>query len=216
MPHVIRKGLGMPGWTLAFALLAGVLSAQAPAPKPQSTQAQSPQAEEAKPLPVPQVAAAVDPNTYKIGAGDILDIRVWREPELSRAVRVRPDGKITLMLVGDVQASGLTPLELQKKCVEALSSVLNTPQVDVSVSSVESKRYFVSGTVGHSGPYPLVAPTTILEAISLCGLGEWSKKGSIVIMRGKERIKFNYNDVIKGKHLEQNILLQDGDHIYVP
>jgi polysaccharide export outer membrane protein len=110
----------------------------------------------------------------------------------------------------------LTPLELQKKCVEALSQVLNSPQVDVSVASVESKKYYVSGSVGRSGPTPLVAPTTILEAISLCGLGEWSKKGSIVIMRGTERIKFNYNQVIKGKHLEQNILLQDGDHIYVP
>lgn len=216
MEHVIRIGLRLSGCVLAISLFAGSLSAQAPASKAKAAQAQSQQPEEAKPLPVPQVAAAVDPNTYKIGAGDVLDVRVWREPELSRAVRVRPDGKITLMLVGDVQASGLTPLELQKKCVEALSQVLNSPQVDVSVSSVESKKYYVSGSVGRSGPFPLVAPTTILEAISLCGLGEWSKKGSIVIMRGTERIKFNYNQVIKGKHLEQNILLQDGDHIYVP
>ena len=206
----------LSGYVLAIALFAGPVSAQGPAAKPQGAPAQSQQPEEAKPLPVPQVAAAVDPNTYKIGAGDVLDVRVWREPELSRAVRVRPDGKITLMLVGDVQASGLTPLELQKKCVEALGQVLNSPQVDVSVASVESKKYFVSGSVGHSGPFPLVTPTTILEAISLCGLGEWSKKSGIIIMRGTERIKFNYNEVIKGKHLEQNILLQDGDHIYVP
>jgi polysaccharide export outer membrane protein len=197
-------------------LLAGAVSAQAPAAKPKGTPAQAQPPEEANPLPVPQVAAAVDPNTYKIGPGDVLEVRVWREPELSRGVRVRPDGKITLMLVGDVQAAGLTPLELQKKCVEAFGQVLNAPQVDVSVNSVESKKYYVSGSVGRSGPFPLVTPTTILEAISLCGLGEWSKKSGIIIMRGTERIKFNYNEVIKGKHLEQNILLQDGDHIYVP
>jgi len=214
MLRVMHKAVQIAGCVLAVTLLAGPLSAQAPAAKPQPAQSQKEEA--AKPLAVPQVAAPVDPNTYKIGSGDVLDIRVWREPELSRAVKVRPDGMITLMLVGDVQAAGLTPVELQKKCVEALSKVLNAPQVDVSVSSVESKRYFVSGSVGHSGPFPLVTPTTVLEAISLCGLGEWAKKSNIVIMRGTERIKFNYNEVIKGKHLEQNILLQDGDHIYVP
>ncbi len=216
MVRVICSGLRLLGCVLAISMFAGLVRAQVPAAKPKGAPAQSQQPEEAKPLPVPQVAAAVDPNTYKIGAGDVLEVRVWREPELSRSVRVRPDGKITLMLVGDVQASGLTPLELQKKCVEALAQVLNSPQVDVSVSSVESKKYYVSGTVGHSGPFPLVTPTTILEAISLCGLGEWSKKSGIIIMRGTERIKFNYNEVIKGKRLEQNILLQDGDHIYVP
>ena len=206
----------LTGCVLAISLLAAPVSAQAPAAKPQGAPAQPQQPEEAKPLPVPQVAAAVDPNTYKIGVGDVLEVHVWREPELSRSVRVRPDGKITLMLVGDVQASGLTPLELQKKCVEVLGQVLNSPQVDISVSAVESKKYYVSGSVGRSGPFPLVTPTTILEAISLCGLGEWSKKSGIIIMRGTERIKFNYNEVIKGKRLEQNILLQDGDHIYVP
>jgi polysaccharide export outer membrane protein len=163
-----------------------------------------------------QPAAAVDPNSYKIGAEDVLEIRVWREAELSGQVRVRPDGKITLPLVGDVQASGLTPSELQKKAIEAFSQVLNTPQVIVSVVSVLSKKYYVSGMVERSGPFPLVTPTTVLEAISLCGLREWAKKGGIVIMRGKERLKFNYKQVIKGNRLEQNILLLDGDHIYVP
>jgi len=216
MENVICRMLRLSGCVLAVSILAGPAAAQPPATKvsPQTVQPQ--QAEPAKALATPPVAAAVDPNTYKIGEGDLLEIRVWREPELSRAVRVRPDGKITLMLVGDVQASGLTPLELQKKCVEALSQVLNAPQVDVSVSAVESKRYFVSGSVGRPGPYALVTPTTMLEAMSTCGLGEWAKKSKIVIMRGKERIKFNYNQVIKGQHLEQNIYLQDGDHIYVP
>ena len=193
-----------------------------------------PQAQEAKPQPdqnatekprtpaeakagfAPQPAAAVDPNSYKIGAEDVLEVRVWREAELSGQVRVRPDGKITLPLVGDVQAAGLTPSELQKKAVEAFSQILNSPQLIVSVISVQSKKYYVSGQVERSGPFPLVTPTTVLEAMSLCGFREWAKKGSIVVMRGTERLKFNYNQVVKGKRLKQNIQLTDGDHIYVP
>jgi polysaccharide export outer membrane protein len=204
---------------VALCLLALVASAQVQEAKPQPGQgaAEKPQTPaEAKAGLVVQPAAAVDPNSYKIGAEDVLEIRVWRENELSGQVRVRPDGKITLPLVGDVQAAGLTPSELRKKAVEAFSQILNTPQVIVSVVSVQSKKYYVSGQVERSGPFPLVTPTTILEAMSLAGFREWAKKGSIVIMRGTERLKFNYNQVIKGKRLEQDIQLQDGDHIYVP
>ena len=82
--------------------------------------------------------------------------------------------------------------------------------------SVQSKKYYVSGMVEKSGPFPLVTPTTILEAMSICGFREWAKRGNIVIMRGTTRLKFNYNQVIKGNHLEQNIPLEDGDHIFVP
>ena len=171
---------------------------------------------ETKAAAVTAPAAAVDPNAYKIGAEDVLEVRVWREADLSGQVRVRPDGKVTLPLVGDLQAAGLTPAELQKKAIEAFSQILNTPQVIVSVISVQSKKYYVSGEVGRSGPFPLISPTTILEAMSICGFREWAKKGSIVIMRGDRRLKFNYNQVVKGKHVEQNIPLEDGDHIYVP
>lgn len=200
----------------AFAMLA---SAQAPEAKPPAEQkpAEKPQtASEIKAGLVVQPAAAVDPNMYKIGAEDVIEVRVWREAELSGQVRVRPDGKITLPLVGDVQASGLTPAELQKKAVEAFSQVLNSPQVIVSVVSVQSKKYYISGQVERSGPFPLVTPTTVLQALSLCGFKEWAKKGSVVIMRGEQRLKFNYNQVVKGKHIDQNIQLADNDHIYVP
>jgi len=163
-----------------------------------------------------QPAAAVDPNAYKIGAEDVLEVRVWREPELSGQVRVRPDGKVTLPLVGDVQAAGLTPLELQKRATEAFAQILNTPQVIVSVLSVQSKKYFVSGQVERSGPFPLITPTTVLQALSMCGFREWAKKGKIVVMRGQYRLRFNYDQVIKGKNPGQNILLEDGDHIFVP
>ncbi|MBI4892823.1 MAG: polysaccharide biosynthesis/export family protein [Acidobacteria bacterium] len=164
----------------------------------------------------PLTAAPVDPKTYKIGAEDHLNIRVWRENDLSSTVVVRPDGKITLPLAGEVQAAGLTPEQLTTKVVEALSKYLNKPEVIISVVSVQSKRYYLSGNVGRSGPVPLVTPTTILQALSAAGLGQWAKKSKIIIMRGTERIKFNYDEVIKGKKLEQNIYLQDGDHIYVP
>jgi polysaccharide export outer membrane protein len=161
-------------------------------------------------------AAPVDPKTYVIGAQDVLGIRVWREPDFSGSVMVRPDGKITLPLVGDIDAAGLTPEVLTARVAEVLGKVLNKPEVMVSVLSVQSKRFFVSGKVGRSGPVPLVVPTTMLQALSAVGLGEWAKKNKIIIMRGTQRIKFNYEDVIKGKKLEQNIYLQDGDHIFVP
>lgn len=162
------------------------------------------------------IAAPVDPKTYKIGARDVLAIRIWREPEMSSSVMVRPDGKISLLLAGEVEAAGLTPEELAVRVAEAYSKILTKPEVNVAVTSVQSKRYFLSGNVGQSGAVPLVTPTTILQALSSAGLGQWAKKSKIVIMRGSERIKFNYDDVIKGKKLEQNILLQDGDHIFVP
>ena len=162
------------------------------------------------------VAAPVDPKSYVIGAQDVLGIRVWREPELSGSVAVRPDGKITLPLVGDIDAAGFTPATLTVRVTEALGKILNKPEVTISVVSVQSKRYFLSGKVGRGGGVPLVVPTTVLQALSSAGLGEWAKKSKIIIMRGTQRIKFNYDEVIKGKKLEQNIFLQDGDHIFVP
>lgn len=162
------------------------------------------------------MAAPVDPKTYRIGVEDVLGIRVWREADLSGSVVVRPDGKITMPLAGEIQAAGLTPEELQQRIAEALSRFLTKPEVIVSVLDVRSKRYYVSGNVLRSGPVPLVTPTTVLQALSMAGLGQWAKKNKIVIMRGTQRLKFNYNEVIKGKKLEQNIFLQDGDHIFVP
>jgi polysaccharide export outer membrane protein len=203
----------------ASCVFAVLVSAQVQPANPQPAQntvdkAQTPA--EVKAATVAEPAAAVDPNAYKIGPEDVLEVRVWREADLSGQVRVRPDGKVTLPLVGDLQAAGLTPAALQKKAIEAFSQILNTPQVIVSVISVQSKKYYVSGQVERSGPFPLITPTTVLEAMSICGFREWAKRGGIVIMRGDRRLKFNYNQVVKGKHTEQNIPLEDGDHIYVP
>lgn len=197
---------------ILFCCLAAAQPPVAPSPPagPEAPRQQAP-AEALLEAPAP-----VDPKTYKIGVEDVLNIRVWREAELSGNVVVRPDGRITLPLAGDIDAVGLTPEALSVKIAEALSKFLTKPEVIVSVASVRSKRYYISGNVLRSGPVPLVTPTTILQALSSAGLGQWAKKNKIVIMRGTERIKFNYNEVIKGKKLEQNIFLQDGDHIFVP
>lgn len=212
---------GMRLGALLLTALAGLTAAGQAVPSPQLpaapgvAEAKQAQAKEgAKDEPV--TAAPVDPKTYRIGAEDVLSIRVWRENDLSSAVVVRPDGKITLPLAGELEAAGLTPEQLTARVAEALSKYLNKPEVIISVTSVQSKRYFLSGNVGRSGPVPLVTPTTVLQALSASGLGQWAKKGKIIIMRGTQRIKFNYDEVIRGKKLEQNIYLQDGDHIYVP
>lgn len=200
---------------LAMALLAvSALPAQPPeAPKPPEGPAAPRQQQPTQSYDAP---APVDPKTYKIGIEDVLNIRVWREADLSGNVVVRPDGKITLPLAGDVEAAGMTPEALGQKVAEALSRFLTKPEVIVSVVDVRSKRYYISGNVLRSGPVPLVTPTTVLQALSSAGLGQWAKKNKIVIMRGTERLKFNYNEVIRGKKIEQNIFLQDGDHIFVP
>jgi Periplasmic protein involved in polysaccharide export len=164
-----------------------------------------------------QAAAPVDPKSYKIGPEDILMIRVWRENELSGPVAVRPDGLITLPLIGDVQAGGLTPEELKDALTQKLSTLINEPRVMVSVQAVRSKKYYITGEVMRSGAYPLVSPITVLEALSNAGgFREFANLKKIVIIRGNERLKFNYKEVIAGKNLEQNIQIQNGDHIVVP
>jgi len=162
-------------------------------------------------------AAPVDPKTYLIGAEDRLLMRVWREPEVSGAVIVRPDGMITMPLIGDVRAGGLTPEQLSQRVTEELSKFLNRPEVMVSVISVQSKKYYITGEVVRTGAFPLVVPTTVLEALSGAGgFREWADQKNIIILRGDKRLKFNYKDIIKGKNLSQNVYLENGDHIIVP
>lgn len=161
------------------------------------------------------VAQPVDP-TYEIGPEDILFIRVWREADLSGQFAVRPDGKITFPLIGDIKAGGLTPSALQANLVVAMMDYIIKPEIMVSVLQVNSKKYSISGEVNRPGTYPLVLPTRVFEALSAAGgFREFAKKSGIIIMRGKERKKFNYDDVIRGKHLERNILLENGDTIIV-
>ncbi len=162
-------------------------------------------------------AAPVDPKSYVIGPEDILLIRVWREPELSTAVQVRPDGKITLQLIGEVQAAGETPEGLKNKLVTALQEYILKPDVHVSLQSVQSRKYYITGEVNRSGAFPLIVPTTILEALTnASGFREFANTKKITVLRKGKLLKFNYNDVVKGKNMEQNVFLEPGDLIHVP
>lgn len=161
--------------------------------------------------------AAVDPKTYKIGAEDIILVRVWREPEISGFYTVRPDGKFTMPLIREVEASGMTPDELSKSLTEKLGQFYNKPDVTVSVQQVLSKKYSIIGEVNRTGPFPLVTPTRVLDALANAGgFHEFANTKKIRIVRGTTRLNFNYNEVIKGKHPEQNVLLENGDLIIVP
>lgn len=165
----------------------------------------------------PSNAAGVDPNSYRIGAGDVINIRVWREPELSLQQGVRPDGRLTMQLIGDIEVVDKTPNEIVTAITDKLKEFIVNPSVMVAVTQVRSKKYTITGEVGRPGSYPLLAPTTVLDALTNSGgFRDFANKKKITIIRGEERLKFNYNDVIKGKNREQNIELRDGDLIVVP
>ena len=200
-------------------VITAVLGAAAQAPAQQ--QAPPPEKPPEAPKTMPNApmgdttGAPVDPKTYVIGPEDVLFIGVFHEPELTGPVGVRPDGKITKPLIGDVQAGGLTPERLAAQLKQAFSAFLNNPDVQVTVVQVNSKRYTIAGEVMRPGPYPLVLPTKVFDALSSSGFRDFANKKDIVIIRGKDRIKFNYNDVLKGKKLDQNIFLEPGDTVYV-
>jgi polysaccharide export outer membrane protein len=169
------------------------------------------------PIKSDNAATAVDPKTYVIGAQDILMIKVWREMDFTGPYTVRPDGKISMPLVGDVQASGLTPERLGDQLKQALSNFINSPDVSVSLQSVGSKKFYITGEVNRAGEYTLATPTKVFDALSNAGgFRDFANKKKIIIIRGTERIKFNYQDILKGKSLEQNIFLENGDTIVVP
>ena len=158
---------------------------------------------------------ATDPD-YKIGPQDMLRIDVWKEPDISRVVPVRPDGKITLPLVNDVQASGLTTNQLAAKIAEGLKKYITSPQVTVGVTEINSRKFFVSGEVARPGAFPLLPNMTVLQALSSAGgFTQFARTKNIYVLRnegGKQtKYPFNYNDVVKGKRPEENITLQPGD-----
>jgi polysaccharide biosynthesis/export protein len=161
----------------------------------------------------------LDPKTYIIGAEDIINIKVWRETEFTGAKGVRPDGKITMPLVGDIQAAGLTPARLADQLKQALSTYLKEPEIEVDVIQVNSKRYTITGGVGRPGPYPLVTARTVFEAINDAGgFREFANKSHITVLRADgTRLFFNYDKYVKGKKDPKNVnvLLENGDTVYV-
>src|ERR1700694_2649886 len=166
------------------------------------------------------VAATTDPS-YMIGPEDVLDISVWKEPDVSRVVPVRPDGRISLPLINDVQAAGLSPQQLAGSVAEKLKKYLNGPQVTVIVTAINSQRVFVVGEVLRAGAFPMLPGMTVLQALSSAGgFTTFADVKKIHVMRmrnGKQvEIPFNYREVLKGDNSEQNIKLEPGDTIVVP
>jgi len=160
-------------------------------------------------------------DSFVIGLEDVLSVNVWREPELSvPSAVVRPDGKITIPLVGDVQASGLTTKQLQQNLSDKLKQYVNEPTVTVRVEKVESQKVSIVGNVTRPGAYSLGAPMTVLELIAKAGglIPDFAhgKKIKIVRKRDGRTLLFNYNDAINGKNLTQNVLLENGDIVLVP
>ena len=166
--------------------------------------------------------ARVEDGSYKIGGGDILQVIIWREPDFSREeILVRIDGKITLPLLDDIQAAGLTPLELKNDIQKKLKKFVDNPVVTVTVRSPASQRFYILGEVARTGEYALIKDLTVLQAFALAGgFTEWASKKEIILLRredGKEKIiRVNYKNIIKGKDFSQNVRIKANDTIIVP
>jgi polysaccharide export outer membrane protein len=161
-----------------------------------------------------------DPD-YKIGPQDVLTINVWKEPDVSREVPVRPDGKISLPLLNDVEAAGLTPMQLANSLTESLKKFISGPQVTVIVKEINSRRVYVIGEVVRAGTFPLLPKMTVLQIVSSCGgFTQFANPKKIYVLRTKDgkqtKIPFNYKEVVSGKNPEQNIELEPGDTVVVP
>lgn len=161
-------------------------------------------------------------SSYIIGNDDKLAISVWKEPDLTRSILVRSDGKISLPLVGEIQAAGRTPLQLEMDISTRLRNYITVPEVTVIVEAINSKKYNILGQVGRSGAYVLTLSTTIMDAIAAAGgFKDFAKTKGVYILRQQPdgtqtRLNFNYKDFIKGKNLDQNVKIEPGDTIIVP
>lgn len=212
--------------TCAALILTAILAASpAAAQQGSNAKSQSPPASKApakteqKPAQAP-AAGSENPN-YVIGAQDVIDISVWKEPDVSRTVPVRPDGKISLPLLGDIQAAGVKPVELAAQITERLKKFFNDPQVTVIVLTINSLRFYITGEVNRAGAFPMLAETTVMQALaSAGGFSQYANLKKIYVMRNEDgkQVKFpiNYPDLLKGNHPEQNIVLKPGDTIVVP
>jgi polysaccharide export outer membrane protein len=161
------------------------------------------------------------PPSYQVGPEDVIGVLVWHEPDMSGDFTVRPDGKISLPLIGDLQAAGRTPEQLSNDIDQAAARYVEQPSVSVVLRQLNSRKVFITGQVKESGSFPLAAPRTVLQLIALAGgLTEYADADHITVMRTEEGqtkiFKFNYKDVAKGQHLEQNIQLLPGDTVVVP
>jgi polysaccharide export outer membrane protein len=161
-------------------------------------------------------------DTFVIGNDDVLAINVWNEKEISRSVPVRSDGRISLPLVGEVQAAGQTPLKLEQEIATKLKSFISEPEVTVIVQQINSQKFNILGMVNKPGSYVISNSATVLDAIALAGgFRDFAKQKNVYVLRQNPdgtqvRLPFNYKDVVKGKNAEQNVKLQPRDTIFVP
>ena len=171
---------------------------------------------------LPANAQSTSSGDYSIGAGDLLEIVTWKEPDLSRQdILVRIDGYISFPLLNDVKAAGMTTAQLTQSIQNGLKDFISNPVVTVTVKSPASKRFYILGEVRRTGEYPLIKNLTALQAFAIAGgFTEWASKKEIIVMRqegGEEKIyRVNYKDIIKGEDLDQNIRIQADDTIVVP
>jgi polysaccharide export outer membrane protein len=200
-----------------------------PAPSPGTAKpAQPAQPTTAKPTPPgtskpaqPAAAEIVPPPDYVIGAEDVLNIVIWREKDLSVEVMVRPDGKVSVPLLNDVQAAGLTPEQFRQQLTAAAAKFVAEPSVTVIVRAINSRKVFITGEVRSPGTYPLIGPTTVLQLLALAGgTTEFAKVKDIGVLRTESgrtvRLPFNYREVSRGRRIDQNVLLRPGDTVVVP
>jgi polysaccharide export outer membrane protein len=218
--HVLTRGVVLPVVRLLLTIQIGLFGCTIVA---QDTTTTPPPASDTKPAPsVSAAATGVRPDSYVIGAEDVLSIYVWKEPEMSKSVPVRPDGMISLPLIGEVKAAGYTPVQLQGVLADSMKKYVSEPQVTVIVEKVASLSFNMVGEISKPGYYPLTRRMTVLDAIALAGgFKDFAKTKKVYILRtssngAEQRIPFNYNEVIKGKNPQQNIELQPRDTIVVP
>ncbi|HEX3436011.1 MAG TPA: polysaccharide biosynthesis/export family protein [Pseudacidobacterium sp.] len=202
--------------------LAGSLGTQVPALGQSSGSIQPTQATVALAQPPASSTNKPHDNSFVIGNDDLLSINVWKEPDISRSIPVRSDGRISLPLVGEVQAAGQTPLQLEQEIASRLKSYIAEPEVTVIVQQINSEKFNILGQVAKPGSYSLTSGMTVLDAIAAAGgFRDFAKQKGIYVLRSntsgaETRIAFNYKDVVKGKSSEQNIKLEPRDTIIVP
>ncbi len=214
-----------PALALCMAVTAAAQSNPAPTPgPPPAAPAGPPAAPQQPPAPsaaAPEAGAEATPGDYVIGPGDVLAIVVWRQPDMSAEVVVRPDGRISLPLLNDIDVAGLTPEQLRTKLTTEAKRLVQDPNVAVVVKQINSRRVYITGQVAKPGPYPLTTSMNVLQLISSAGgLLEYADEKNIVIMRPDDgrtqTFTFNYKDVLNRKNLKQNIDLKPGDTVIVP
>jgi polysaccharide export outer membrane protein len=207
-------------WVLLLGVVTSIAMAQDagnPAPADTAKPAQTAAADN-----LPKAAPGVRPDSYVIGAEDVITIYVWKEPDMSKTVPVRPDGMISLPLIGEIKAAGNTPVQLQDVLAEAMKKMISDPQVTVVVEKIGSLNFNIVGEVNHPGYFPLTRRMTVLDAIAMAGgFRDFAKSKKIYVLRtaangAQQRLPFNYKEVIKGKNQQQNIELQPRDTIVVP